>query len=175
MTLGLALDVSSEADELLAAVEQHFSAAEVPLPERRCLVPGAPRDFAWDCEQVTVSLQGIGWGPATASAPTAPRTGTPASVMSVRHAVLAVQIVRCTPQMTDGGHPPEAEELDTAGRDFMRDAGLLSQSLVTYVSQAAKRLERVASVEAGAVEPIGPSGTHHGVEATLAITVGQLV
>lgn len=175
MTLGQGLDITSEAAVLLATVAEHFAAAAVPLPDRQCLVAGDPRQFAWDCEQLTVSLQGIGWGPASSAATTAPRTGSPASVMATRHAVLAVTLVRCTPQMAEDGSPPSADELDAAGREFMRDAGLLSQAIVTYVSSATRRLDRVASVEAGVVEPVGPSATHHGLEAQLAITVGSLV
>lgn len=173
-SFGKGLDLVTEAELLLDTVIDHFSAAAVALPERQHLVAGDPREFAWDCEQLTVSLQGIGWGPATdASSPT-PRTGKPASVLSVRHAVLAVTLVRCTPMMGDQGDPPPAEALDVAGRGFMRDAGLMSQALVTYVSRATARLDRVASVEAGVVEPLGPSSTHHGIEAVLAVTVGKL-
>ena len=175
MSLGQGLDITSEAATLLDIVVEHFQAAATPLPERQYLVAGDPRQFAWDCEQLTVSLQGIGWGPATSAAPSAPRTGSPAGVLATRHAVLAVTLVRCTPQMTEDGNPPAAGELDAAGREFMRDAGLLSQAIVTYVSSATRRLDRVASVEAGVVEPIGPSATHHGLEAQLAITVGSLV
>jgi hypothetical protein len=172
---GKGLDIVTEAALLLDTVVDHFQAAALPLPERRCLVAGDPRQFAWDCEQLTVSLQGIGWGPASASAASAPRTGAPASVMSMRHAVLAVTLVRCTPMPDDDGKAPDVTELDAAGREFMRDAGMLSQAIVTYVSSATQRLDRVASVEAGIVEPLGPSATHHGLEAQLAITVGKLV
>jgi hypothetical protein len=174
-TLGLGLDVTSEARELLIAVERHFSAAGNALPDRRGLVPGDPRSFAWDCEQVTVSLAGIGWGPAAAAGPPSPRTGSPASVMTMRHAVLLVTLVRCTPQMTDSGEPPPADQLDTAGGEFMRDAGLLSQAIAAYVADASSRLDRVATVEAGVVEPLGPSAEFHGLEASLAITVGKLI
>jgi hypothetical protein len=176
-TAGLGLDITTEAAALLDATVDHFQQAAVALPERQHLVAGDPRQFAWDCEQLTVSMQGIGWGPATSAAPQSPRTGAPASVSSVRHVVLAVTLVRCTPQMTDDSEPapPSAEELDAAGRAFMRDAGLLSQAIARYVSDATRRLDRVASVEAGVVEPLGPNATHHGLEGTLAITIGKLV
>lgn len=174
-SLGKGLDLVSEADYLLETVRDHYAAGGVALPERQHLVAGDPREFAWDCEQLTVSLQGIGWGPATDSGSRSVRTGSPASVGATRHAILAVTLVRCTPMMSDDGTPPSATALDAAGREFMRDAGLMSQSMVTYVSSATKRLDRVASVEAGTVEPMGPSSTHHGVEAILAVTVGKLV
>jgi hypothetical protein len=173
-SLGKGLAISDEAVLLLDAVVDHFQAAGRELPDRQCVVAGEPRAFAWDCEQLTVSLQGIGWGPAVSATANTPRTGSPASVMSTRHVVLAVTLVRCTPQMEDDGTPPPAAELDAAGRLFMRDAGLLSQAIVTYVSRATQRLDRVASVEAGIVEPIGPTSTHHGLEAVLSITVGHL-
>lgn len=177
-TLGKGLDIASEASLLLATTVEHYGAAGVPLPERQHLVAGDPREFAWDCEQLTVSLQGVGWGPAVSSSGGAARTGSPVSVASTRHVVLAVTLVRCTPQMievADGMRPPSAEDLDAAGRAFMRDAGLMSQAIVTYMSNANRRLDRVASVEAGVVEPLGPNATHHGVEAQVAITVGTLV
>ena len=176
-TAGLGLDITAEAEALLAAVVNHFQSAAVALPSRQHLVAGDPRNFAWDCEQLTVSMQGIGWGPATSAAPASPRTGAPASVTSVRHVVLLVTLVRCTPQMSDGAEPepPSADALDAAGREFMRDAGLLSQAIARYVSDATSRLDRVASVEAGVVEPLGPSAEFHGLEASLAITIGKLV
>lgn len=177
-TKGLGLDIVTEAELLLSTVVEHYAAAAVDLPSRQHLVAGDPREFAWDCEQLTVALQGIGWGPAVSAGGQAARTGSPVSVGGTRHVVLAVTLVRCTPQMRDtagGAAPPLATDLDAAGRSFMRDAGLMSQAIVTYVSEATQRLDRVASVEAGVVEPIGPSATHHGVEAQLAITVGKLV
>lgn len=173
-SLGKGLAITDEAVFLLDAVTDHFAAAGRELPDRQCVVAGDPRSFAWDCEQLTVSLQGIGWGPATSAAANSPRTGSPASTMSVRHVVLAVTLVRCTPTPDEEGDPPDAAELDAAGRLFMRDAGLLSQAIVTYVSKAEQRLNRVASIEAGIVEPIGPNATHHGLEAVLSITVGHL-
>lgn len=176
-TAGKGLDITTEARALLNAVVTHFQTASVPLPDRQHLVAGDPRNFAWDCEQLTISMQGIGWGPATSASPASPRAGAPASVSSVRHVVLAVTLVRCTPQMIDGAEPapPTAEALDAAGAEFMRDAGLLSQAIARYVSEATNRLDRVASVEAGVVEPLGPSATHHGLEGQLAITIGKLV
>lgn len=175
MTLGKGLDIATEARALLDTVVDHFAAAGVSLPERRHLVAGSPREFAWDCEQLTVCLEGIGWGPASAAATSQPRTGSPASATSVRHVILAVTLVRCTPQMDDEGRPPPAAEVDAAAVSSFRDAGLLSQALVTYVSQASSRLASLGSVEAGTVEPIGPSATHHGLETQLAITIGALV
>lgn len=181
-TLGQGLNIAQLALDLKAHLINHWNAAppdsRTPLPQRQVIVPGDPRTIAWDCEQLTISMVGIGFGQAVAadSTPgTAPRTGTPASVASVRHVVLAIALIRCTPGMSGNGTPPSPAELEAAGLEFLRDAGLLSQAMVVFAAQVRRGLGRVASVECGVVDPYGPSGGFHGAETTLTITVPDLV
>lgn len=180
MTAGQGIDVASHAVDLLDAVVRHFASAPPgnELPARRLVVPGESRAFAWDCEQLTVALVGIGWGPADDSGPIAPRSGNPASVSGVRHAVFAVQLVRCTPSQTErvkGTEYPSRDALHAAGLQSMRDTGLLSQAITEYVTGYAPRSPLGVSCKAGVAEPIGPTGGFHAVESTLVISVGELV
>lgn len=178
-TLGKGLDVQKVAVDLLQTIITHWAAATsldvVPLPTRRAVVPGDPRTIAWDCEQLTVSMVGIGYGQALDEASPSRRAGSPTSVSGLRHAILAVTLVRCTPVGKEDGTPPTVAELDAAGRVFFRDCGMISQALMTYCSDVRKHLSSAESVQAGAVDPVGPSGGYHGIETTLAITLGNLV
>jgi hypothetical protein len=176
---GDALQVGTLAADLLATVERHWvGAAGAPLPERRYVAAGEPRSQAWDCEQLTVSLDGIGFGPAVDVSETSPRAGSPASVMSVRHAVFSIALVRCIPGSDSRGRPPGAAELNAAGAQFMLDAGLLSQALVEYGTRTRKRVtdaDPAALVQTGIIEPAGPSGKYVAVEGSVIITAAGLM
>lgn len=171
--IGQALNIATLGSQLLAAVEQHFAPTDNPLPERRGIVPGEPRTIAWDCEQLTVSLVGIGWGQALDAASPSPQAGGSAKALSLRHAVLAVTLVRCTPSPTRNG-PPTMEKLNAAGLGFLRDAGMLSQAVAEFVTRLRQGLGPESLVQPGAVEPVGPSGGFQGLECTLAITAAKL-
>jgi hypothetical protein len=179
VSTGQGLAITAVAESLLAAVVAHWAAASdaVPLPPRRLILAGDPRSVAWDCEQLTVTLQGVGWGQALDASSLSPRAGTPASVMSLRHAVLVVSLVRCAAEAdprSASGMPTDAA-LHADGLRYMRDAGLLSQAMVAYTAKILPGLPDEASVQAGAIEPRGPEGAFHGLETTLAVTAGQLV
>lgn len=174
-SFGQGVDLASLAQKIFDGVRLHFEAAAVELPERRYIAPGGPRETAWDCAQYTVALTGIGWGQAVDANQPTPRLGLPSSVASMRHAVFAIQIVRCTPVAPNRQPYPEVVALNAAGLDFLRDAGLLSQALVTLVAQLRQSLGREALAQAGVVEPIGPEGGFHAVEATISITSADLV
>lgn len=179
-TLGKGLDIATTAAQLKAHIIAHWNAApagtRVDLPARRAILAGDPRNVAWDCEQLTVAMVGIGWGQAIDAAQVpSPRTGAPVSVGAMRHVVLAVALIRCTPKGGANGQPPSVEDLEAAGLTSMRDAGLLSQAMVTYASKLRQELGKHASVQPGVVDPYGPSGGYHGLETTLAITAAELV
>lgn len=170
---GQAINTASLAGKLLAAVEEHFAGTDNPLPDRRGVVPGESRTIAWDCEQLTVSLDGIGWGQAIDATPTSPQAGGPASVSALRHAVFSIQLVRCTPTRRDG-KTPEMDQLNAAGMVFMRDAGMLSQAVVEFVTQLRQGLDPTVRVQAGVIEAIGPSGGYHGLACALIVTASRL-
>jgi hypothetical protein len=177
VTAGRAINVRSLANSLLDAVVAHWQSAEgAPLPTRRYVAPGVPSAVAWDCEQLTVSLAGVGWGPAIDSSPVSPRGGTPTSVSSVRHAMFMVSLVRCTPVPNAKGTPPSAADLQASGDQFMLDAGLLSQALVRWRSKTAGQLpeDGHSMVQLGVIEPAGPSGKYVSVEGSAIITAAGL-
>lgn len=171
MSLGQGLQVDDLADVLLEHVVTHFGAAGVELPAHRVVTAGAP---AWDCEQLTVTLVGIGWGQALDSATASARPGSPMSVFALRHAVYAVSLVRCVPVPDDQLGPPSMAELNSAGLRFMRDAGLLSQALVEVASGVRNRLGPAGSVQAGMIDPIGPEGGFVGMDGQFIITSSTL-
>jgi hypothetical protein len=171
--------VAELALKVLATVEEHFAAGGIALPDRRYVAAGNPSLVAWDCEQLVVGLSGIGWGAAPDAAPISVKPAAHMSVAGVRHAVFSIQLVRCTPAVSDvaaeSGQPyPEAEEIHAAGIAFIKDAGLISQALVEMVSRLGQGLDRSGIAQAGVVNTLGPEGGHHAVEATLAITSALL-
>jgi hypothetical protein len=175
-TPGQGLTIQAMAEAILAAVQEHYADASVALPDRQYVAAGDPSQLAWDCEQLTVGIQGIGWGQAPSAGTAAPKMGTQISASAVRHAIFIVALVRCTPtdpEDPDTGLPSEAD-LHAAGLEYMRDMGLLSQALVVACARVRAGLSRSSLVEAGAVNPDGPSGGFHGMSAQIAVTAGDL-
>lgn len=175
-TAGKALTIRGMAESILGSITDHYTAAGVTLPARRYVAPGDPTQIAWDCEQLVVAIQGIGWGQAPDAGPPSPRIGTPVSALAMRHAIYVVQLVRCTPSEGDPqtGLPDEAD-IHAAGLAFMTDMGLMSQALMVACATIRTGLDRTGLVQPGAVNPDGPSGAFHGMSAQIAITAGELV
>lgn len=172
---GTRLTIREMAVTILGAVVDHFDAAGVALPARRYVAPGDPAEIAWDCEQLVVAIQGIGWGQAPAAGAQLTRVGSPVSAMALRHAVFVVMLVRCTPAEGDPDTGiPDMDVIHAAGLEFMTDMGLLSQALLEACARVRTGLDRTAVVEPGAVDPAGPAGAFHGMTAPMAITVGEL-
>lgn len=176
--VGQGLDIVTTAEDLLQAVVDAYAAAAPgtvsPLPDRQGIYAGDPRSIAWDCSQLIVALDGIGYGPAADASSASARSGSPVSVSAIRHVVLVVQLVRCTPRPGNRGTVNTAE-LEAAGREFLRDAGMLSQALVKFASRVRQGLDSTTeSVLPGVVDPVGPIGDFHAVETTLAITVATV-
>jgi hypothetical protein len=170
---GLGLALPDLARRVLDGVVAHYDAVDakckpserVNLPARRVIAPGNPRLVAWDCEQLVVTMSGIGVGQAPGEGGRPAGRGNPISATGLRHAVFAVQIVRCVPESRDGTSPPPDDVLTAAGLALLRDAGLLSQALVEICTQVAGGLGAGARVVPGAVA---------GVEGSLAVTAGGL-
>lgn len=172
---GLALAVAPIAETILAAVVAHYGqAAGVTLPARRVIAPGAPEAVAWDCDQLVVTMSGIGIGAAPGEGATAKNVGNPVSSMGLRHAVFGIEIVRGVPESQDGTTPPPAAELTTAGLALLRDAGLLSQALVEVCTAVAATVPRGSRVTPGAVNMLGPLGGFCSVRGSIAVTAGLL-
>lgn len=178
-TIGRGVAVRALALDLMAVIESHWAQSmATPLPARRYVAPGDPGSQVWDCEQLVISLAGVGFGPAEDSGPTSPRAGGPASVMSVRHAVFNVALVRCMPTPTGrNATAPSMEALQDAGEQFMQDAGVLSQALVRWGSRTQKSLQPgdgTASVRLGVIETGEASGGFVGLTALAAVTCANL-
>lgn len=178
-SFGKGLNVAVVAEALLAQVVAHWDAAVpgtlAPLPSRRLIAPGDPRSVAWDCEQLVVALEGIGFGQAQDAGPSpSPRAGVPFSAVALRHAVLTISLVRCTPLADNNGHVA-AQAIHASGLTFLRDCGVLSQALVTFAGLLRDQLGHTASVECGAITPFGPSGEYHSADGSIAITVPELI
>lgn len=179
MGAGSALNIWSLATELLNVIGTHWTTAPgAPLPARQYVGAGEPAAQAWDCEQLVVSLGGIGWGQAQDSAPITPRGGTPASVMSMRHAVLDVSLVRCVPVSDRDGRPPAVDAMNAAGQQYLRDAGLLSQAMVQWASRIERDLagpeDPRSKVQVGVIEPGPASGAFVSLSTTVIVTAATL-
>jgi len=170
---GPRLTIREVGQAILDAVVGHFAVAGIALPERQYLAPGDPTQIAWDCEQLVVALQGIGWGQHPTAGPLATKMGSQINAVGLRHAIYVVSLVRCTP--SDGDRETglvSAQLIHAAGQQFMDDMGVLSQALVEACAEVRAGLDRGSLVEAGAINPEGPSGQYHGMSAPVAITVG---
>lgn len=168
---GLRLTIDTLAQQVLTAVENQFTASALELPVRRYIAAGDPLSIAWDCEQLVVALQGIGWGQAEDLSVATPKVASQFAVSAVRHAVFSIQLIRCNPSVGKNGLP-SPDDVHAAGLQAMRDAGQLSQALVWLVSHLELGPDGIA--QAGAITPQGPSGGYHGMEGTLSITAGEL-
>lgn len=175
-TAGKALTIRGMAESILGSIVDHYAAAAVTLPARQYVAPGDPTQIAWDCEQLVVAIQGIGWGQAPDAGVPTPRIGAPVSALAMRHAIYVVQLVRCTPTEGDPDSGiPEASAIHAAGLEFMTDMGLMSQALMVACATLRTGLDKTGLVQPGAVNPDGPSGAFHGMSAQIAITAGELV
>lgn len=170
----LAADVL--AARVLAGTVAHFALAGQDLPRRQFVAPGAPRVVAWDCEQVTVSCAGLGWGPA--GNVSGDFDGRELSTM-VRHVVLEIAVTRKLPARTQTvdsvGLPPEGA-LNDAGMTMLRDVGILSQAVAEMFGPApADRIVPVGTrAQPGVVEILGPEGDYTAVVTTVSVTLGTL-
>jgi hypothetical protein len=177
-TAGQGIAVRGLAHAILDAVVTHWGGTAAPLPDRRYVAFGDPSSVPWDCEQLVISLVGVGFGPAQdAAPPTTPRAGTPASIMSVRHAVFNIALVRCIPGPTNrNATPPTVAALQAAGDRFMTDAGMLSQALVRWASSTYKNLpnDGASSVQLGVIEPGEASGGHVALSGAAIVTCAAL-
>jgi hypothetical protein len=173
---GKGLPLGEVAEAILSGIVSHYQAADVKLPERRVIVPGAPELIAFDCPMLAVTCSGVGQGWAPGQGPTTQRAGVPLSAMMLRHGIFTATLLRPDPPPLNGGRtPPSVESLTRAGLALMRDAGLMSQAMLEIVNSVVSILPKGAVVDTGAVNTIGPEGGFHGVTATLAATAGELV
>jgi len=179
---GQGIAVRTLANSIMAAVESHWDMAAppvIPLPTRRYVAAGDPGSQVWDCEQLVVSLAGVGFGPAQdAAPPVTPRAGSPAGVMSVRHVVFNIALVRCIPGPTGrNATPPEVADLQAAGDRYMTDAGVLSQALVRWAARTRTSVlpnDGASSVQLGVIEPGEASGGFVGMAGAAIVTCAAL-
>lgn len=171
---GRAINTAEIGAAIFDGVIAHYAAASavVPLPDRRYIAPGDAAAVAWDCEQFTVSIIGVGLGLAPDVASGSAKPGTHASVTGMRHAVFSACLVRCTPTIDRDG-PPEISALHPAGVAYLRDVGLISQALVEIGSRL-HQIDRSAIITAGNAQPIGPGGGFVGLEGQLTISTVNL-
>ena len=153
-------------DSIQAWWQQHADDedAPAPLPDRRFIAPGAPREVAWDPNgQVHVALDHILAGlnptqpPQPAVLPRSSRASNPAALN--RSALLEIQIVRCQPSLTGAGRIPSRDTLDEQGWTLIGDAGHLSRCALA-AAKAGDWLREGAhgQITIGDVQTVGPQG-----------------
>lgn len=158
-------DVAQRLLDWIVAWYEANPAPVQPLPERRFVAAGAPREVPWDLQagQVTVALDRL----LTALDPAAPAVAArsprrdPGNLGRIqRSAALEVQIVRCVPVPEDLFVPPPVEELAAQGRILTADAGHLLSAAVDAVRAGTLLREHVGQggVQLGDVFPLGPMG-----------------
>lgn len=177
---GQRLNIAEVAETLLNGVVAHYAASTNPdveaLPVRRLVLAGDAATIAWDCEQLTVTAQGVGFGPADDAAASTPQLGGAVSVMSVRHVPFEVALVRCLDVGdVDSELKPSDATLYREGMRFMRDMGLISQALVEIGAKLRPQLGPGGSVRAGQVVPAGPDGPFVGVVGLFQVSSTRLV
>lgn len=111
------------ANGILEAVQMVYEQENVDLPARQFITVGGPGDTAWDCEQLSVSIEQIynglpgqqGQAPTTCNEP--------------KTALAIVQLVRCIPIPATAGRgnmvPVAPSDIIESGERFMVDAWLM--------------------------------------------------
>jgi hypothetical protein len=172
------LDLITIPKAMLAYVVSYFGQAGVLLPSRQMMVAGPAANVPYDCEQLTVTLETLGWGRARDATQLSPTFGKEASVNAQRHGEWVVSLVRCWPTGDDEGNLVDPDLLEEASEGVARDAGLLSQALVNFVAfqpfSESAAIPPGGSVQAGAVSFTGPSGGFIGINGALISTVAEL-
>jgi hypothetical protein len=140
-------------------------AAPIPLPARRFVAAGAPREVPWDTNagQVTVAMERLiaALNPAAATAPARSPQRDPGNTGRIqRSASLEVQIVRCVPMPPDPLSVPSPDALDELGVTLTADAGHLMSALIDAVRRGALLREHVGQgqIAIGDVLTLGPLG-----------------
>jgi hypothetical protein len=177
--IGNRLNILEIATTLRDGVVAHWAAHTDPaveaLPDRRLLIGGDPAVLAWDCEQFTVALQGVGNGQSDDAVATAPQLGSGVSVANVRHAIFEVMLLRCVATVDDDGERPPDATMNTEGERSMRDAGMLSQALTEIASQVRQQLLEPGGIaRVGQILPVGPEGGFSGHVGLFQVTSARL-
>lgn len=175
MADGHGLDLATLGGLVFESAVANFAAAGVTLPERQVMAPGAPEQVAWDCEQLVLTMSGIGPGaaPGQAGASGGRDAGTRFGLV-LRHVVFTFQLVRCELKPTSRGGPPSAVVVNAAALALWRDAGLLTHALDQVGSDLLRQLPPGTQVVAGAVTPSGPEGGFVGLQGSVTLTAGNL-
>lgn len=178
--IGNRLNLLEIAQTLRDGVVDHWAAHTDPdveaLPDRRLLLGGDPAIVAWDCEQLTIALQGVGNGQSDDTAATAPQLGAGTSVYGMRHAIFEVTLLRCMSVVDDEGNAPADTAMQAEGERFLRDAGMLSQALTEIASRVRQKLLEPGGIaRVGQILPVGPDGGFAGTVGLFQVTSARLV
>lgn len=177
---GQRLDCAEIAELLLNGVAAHYAANTNPdveaLPARRLVLAGDAATYAWDCEMLAVSMQGVGFGASNDTGPTTPQLGVAAGALSVRHVPFEVSLIRCieTGDESENLKPPDTV-LFREGMRFLRDMGMLSQALVEIGAKLRPQLGPGGLVRAGECLPAGPDGQFVAVVGLFTVSSTRLV
>lgn len=177
--IGNRLNILEIATALRDGVVAHWAAATDPgvvaLPDRRLRVAGDAAIVAWDCEQLTIALQGVGNGQSEDTAAVAPQLGAGVSVFNMRHVIFEVLLLRCVEVVDDEGNAPPDAVQDAEGERFLRDAGMLSQALTEIASRVQRTLLEPGGIaRAGQILGVGPDGGFAGVVGLFQVTAAGL-
>lgn len=178
--IGQRLNVLEIARAIRDGVVEYWAAHTDPevqaLPDRRLLLGGDAAVVAWDCEQLTVTMQGVGNGQSDDAVATAPQLGAGTSVFNMRHAIFEVLLLRCAAVLDDHGNPPSDAVLEAEGVRSMRDAGMLSQALTEIASNVQRGLLEPGGIaRCGQILPVGPEGGFVGHVGLFQVTSARLV
>jgi hypothetical protein len=114
------------ASALLDAVVGYYETNGVALPDRQLVALGLP---AWDCEQLTVSIDRIygHGGDVNIEQPTALHAHP---AFSMRAAVFSILLLRCVPVSDDDGTPPDADAENAAALAVYADQQLVENAVI---------------------------------------------
>lgn len=137
---------SSVLDVAVAALE----ASTAGCPARRYVSDGPA--VAWDCEQVTVSVEGTFGHGGDVSA----ETVEPVRCLWMRGARLGIWVTRCCPTMDDDGNPPPVEDVEASAAAVLEDPQILADAVVA--AYKAGELVEVPGLSLEQWQGIGPEG-----------------
>lgn len=172
------IDLITIPKALLAYVVSYFGQAGVMLPDRQGMTAGPAAGIAFDCEQLTVTLETVGWGRARDATQLSPGLGKESSVNSMRHGEWIVTLVRCWSSSDPEGNLVDMDVIETQAEAIQRDAGLMSQALINFAAfqqfNDQAPLPPGGSTQAGAVSFTPPSGGFIGINGSFISTVAEL-
>jgi hypothetical protein len=139
---------------VLDAITGWYDSRGEELPERRYIYPGLLP--AWDCEQLCVGVERIFNHNGNVAVETVESIGAQGG-FSMRGALMAIWLVRCTPTVDSRGNPPSPGDMSDSAGVLLADQELMYDAIVdaTRPTATLATCNGLAFVDWQTVQPTG--------------------